>query len=526
MADFLETCKNFYGCENKPVRLPFDDENGDQTYSGYSHAPFVELNLIVSGEKITVGNQSRPNGKNTAIINSMEYGASEGLGCTIEIIDEEGGNFTKSFDALNKGLGDLSSDITGFELDFGWIVEKKCHGVSNIQKFSVVTKNKYPINLLPIKMNVVYEGGKIKYTLEAQDMISRVGETRQECNIGRDDAKVPLKEAIRVFMKQHLPPPMLNVEFRKHGVEDADAWNFAKSDGGPAGPRNVWGSCQQNKLATLRRWISSFRTENNKGIILQWKGKEGDNPSREGGTVILLEDPTPDRCQQTFDLCANNIATYIVGGSNKSPVLSFNPSVNWSFTSSGGAGGSTSPGSGKATKQDGKTGCSGDNTKDSAGIQTGPTSGSSLDNCVAPDKQSAQNASSNTTHQEANAAREMLSPIEAELKIIGDPLYVYPIEFITKQISLLVINPFHLRAAGSNGCPEWLAEPICNPIFSNKGWHIMGVNHQIRQGSYVTTLKLMLPVPNVQLPPESPLGGDPNGYKVEIKTSPSGKCIK
>lgn len=525
MADFLVNCKQKYSCDETP-RLPFDGEDsGNQEYAGTSFAPFIELKFILNNELITVGNKSRPGKGNTAVIKSMEYGASEGMGVTLEIFDEEGGNFTKSFDMINKGLGELGKEISGFELDFGWIIEKSCGDLPNIQKLTVKGIHGHPISLLPIKMNVIYEGGKIKYVLEAQDLISRVGEVRHECNIGTDDKKVSLKDAIRIFMKEHLPPPMIDVEFTK---QDGTEWNFSNSDGGPNGPKSVWPTCQQNKLATLRRWIAPLRTESGKGILFQWKGTaKKEQPPVEGGTLILLEDPTPDRCQQDINLCNNNIATYIINGGNESPVLSFNPSVNWTFAASASAGGGSSPNSGDAAKQDGKTNCPGDpgtaGGKDAAGIGTAPVADSGTSNWRAGEQQAKENAESNTAHQEANAARELLSPIEAELKIIGDPKYVFPVEVLSKQISLLVINPYHLRETDVNGCPSWLAEPVCNPVFSNKGWTIMGVNHQIREGSYVTTLKLMLPVPNVQLPPNSNLGGDPNGYKVEIKTKEK-KC--
>lgn len=525
MSDFLATCKKTYSCDTQPVRRPFDFKSGDQKYKGYTFAPFIELKLTINGEYLTVGNKSRPSAGNTAVIKSLEYGASEGMGCTIEIFDEEGGNFTKSFEVINKGLGQLDKEITGFELDFGWIVEKNCGGASNIEKFSVKSIHGSPINLLPIRMNVVYDAGKIKYVLEAQDMISRVGEARHECNIGKDDAKVPLKQAIKKFMEEHLPPPFLNVKFLKH---DKTEWDFANSDGGPQGPKSVWGSCQQNKLATLRRWISGLRTKDGKGIVLQWEGKEeGAPPPTKGGTVVLLEDPTPSRCE-TFDLCSNNIATYIVNGGNQSPVLSFNPSINWTFAPSSGAGGTMSPNAAEAKKKDGKMGCAGDDTKDSAGIQAGQPVGTSKRNYTAPGEEAKKQDAGDTAHQEANTAREILSPIEAELKIIGDPFYVFPIELVSKQISLIVLNPYHLKTTGSGGCPDWLSEPTCNPVFSNKGWTIQAVNHQIREGSYITIIKLMLPVPNVQLPPEAPLGNDPSGFKVEIKTKPKkeGKCTE
>ena len=54
------------------------------------------------------------------------------------------------------------------------------------------------------------------------------------------------------------------------------------------------------------------------------------------------------------------------------------------------------------------------------------------------------------------------------------------------------------------GCPAWaLSDPndivgstsICNELLTNKGWWILGADHQIREGRYVTTIKLALPAP-------------------------------
>ena len=520
-SDFLVNCIGKHSCDGI-VRLPFDLNSGDRKYEGYSYAPFVELKLNVSGEIITVGNNSRPQGDNTAVITSLEYGASEGVGVVIEIFDEEGGNFTKSFQALNKSLNNIKEDISKLELDFGWIVEKKCGGES-VQKFSVVTVNKFPINLLPIKMNVVYEGGKIKYTLEANDLQSRISEVRQECNIGTEDNKVSLKEAIKKFMKQNLPPPVLNVEFLKK--DGKTEWEFKNSDGGPDGPKSVWGSCQQNKLATIRRWIAPYTTKDNKGIVLQWKGLEDGKKPKEGGTIILMEDPSPDSKQN--NLCKSNIGTYIVNGGKSSPVLSFNPQVNWSFASSGSSGASQA-GASAAGKKAGKS-CQEDKNDKGGTASTMSTGGQ--DNNRSPDQQATATARANAAHEKAAASREILTSIEAELKIIGDPKYIFPLLWKDKNLSLIVINPFHLRTQNlflrDVGCPEWLSQPACNPVFSNKNWQIQGVNHQIKGGSYVTILKLMLAAPNVELSRDSTLGGDPNGFKPEIKENKDcGKCVK
>ena len=106
-------------------------------------------------------------------------------------------------------------------------------------------------------------------------------------------------------------------------------------------------------------------------------------------------------------------------------------------------------------------------------------------------------------------------PIEAELIVQGDPSdqLVHPQLILGKKLSLVVINPYHLLGDGDNGCPDWLARPACNDILSNKNWMIQGVDHSIREGSYVTTFKLSLPAPGASLNPNEPFGGPGNcGY--------------
>lgn len=497
---------------------------------GWSFAPFVELNIQTEGEYITVGNYSRPP-NNYAVIKSMEYGSSEGMGVTIEIFDEEGGNFTKSMESINKSLSSATKDIKGLKLDFGWIVQKRCQADAP-KKVSVNTETGDFIHLLPISLMVVYEGGKIKYTLEAQDLCSRVADVRLECNIGKDDAKVPLKEAIRRFMKSSNPPPIFDVEFWPAGAAGrADykgpEWEFKKSDGGKEGPKGVWYTHQQNKLATLRRWIAPLTTSNGKGIVLQWKGKKVLN-TNEGGTIILQEDPS-DKCA-SFDPCLAQPGsvgvwpkTYIVNGGKQSPVLSFNPQVKWTFTGSGKSGGSQAASSGAGAKPKGKD-CNGRIEVEKAGSATSTTGGSTTIHYRNPDQESSKGLEANAAHEAANAFREVFSPIEAELKITGDPSMVFPIDLYAKTVSLIVINPFHIMSKDVT-C-GWLSSPMCNPVFSNKNWRITGVNHQIKEGSYVTILKLMLDVPNVQLPPGGRLGGElSGGMKIPYEVNSNDGCL-
>ena len=502
MADFLATCKTAYSC-GLNEELPLE---------GYSFAPFVELKLKIQGMIVSVGNESRPP-YNTACITSLQYGASSGNGAVIEIVDEEGGTFSKSFEALNKGLGNIDKELEAFELDFGWIIEPKCNtkSSSGIKKISVYTETGCFINLIPRVLKVSYGQGTIRYTLESTDKLNRVAEARVEASIGRDDAKVPLKQAIRQFMKERLPPPMLDVEFAS-ADDPTKEFDFKNSEGGKLGPKSVWLSMQQNKLATLRRWINPLRTSNDKGIIIEYE---------RTGKVVLRENPAPDKCAEN-NRCPQSIGTYIVNGGKNSNVIEFAPQIDWNLSGASGTGGSSSPASGAGKKKEGLI-CGKPNKNDKVGVASGVTAAGTI-NYFAPDEAATKSERADAANEIALGPLEGRSPIEAELTVLGDPRIIFPDQLNGGDVmSIIVINPFHLRPNNS-GCPEWLAEPICNATFSNRFWEINGVDHQISAGSYKTTYKVRLPVPNVQLDVDDPIGGkDSGGPTLDIKTAPEQK---
>lgn len=516
--DFLFNCKLKYSCNWWEIAtIP----------EGYSFSPFVELKI--GNEVLTVGNKSRPSGNNTAVIKSLNYGASDGCGATIEIEDEEGGTFAESFNRLNKSLAGMAQDTFRYELDFGWIIEGSCGGEFNTRKLSVSNATSFSskIYLLPNTMKVTYEGNKIKYSLEATDLMARVGEARVECNTGTEDKKVPLKQAIRDLCGSKEPAPKCKVKFlSSDGKSD---FSFKASDNGFNGPKSVWTTNQQNKLAIIRRWIDPYKTSNDKGIVIHW---EGGRPESEefAGTIIIQEDPNPDFCSKNFDPCSSNISTlgipgtFIVNGGKKSAVISFNPTVSWALTNLGKSGGAQSSVDGGGAKQEGVKGCK--DNRDKGGSSTYTPDGQSQLHNRSTEEITDKSSDASTAHQNANLFREIYSPIEAELKIFGNPALVFPQLLIGKSISLVVINPFHLRPNSNSNCPDWLAQPTCNSVFSNKHWMIRGVNHQIDKGSYVTILTVFLPAPGIHFNPDVELGG-PNsgGPKLDIKTQPDAqKC--
>jgi hypothetical protein len=132
-------------------------------------------------------------------------------------------------------------------------------------------------------------------------------------------------------------------------------------------------------------------------------------------------------------------------------------------------------------------------------------------------------------------ANTVLNSIEAELRVQGDPSdwLCSPVKGYARNLAILVMNTFFLNADPNGGdCPVWsnvlqqlnkqnnLYNTTCNEILSNRNWFITGAEHQIREGSYTTSIKVALYTPGVEAsagqPPASTpepvlLGGDPIG---------------
>ena len=477
---------------------------------GHVLAPFVEIGFDGEAGKITVGNNSSPP-DNHAVIKSFEYGCTEGQVMKCEIFDEDGGDFTKFTERLSKTLARAGEDYR-MVVDFGWII-KKCDGTVRVES---VKKNGGQLTFLPIKCDVAYEQGKLKFTIEGTDFMDRINENRIEDNQGSEDQKKPLKQAIKDVFAENDPKVTSIRYLRRDGTEP---WDFSNADGGPQGPKAVWTCDQQNALATVRKWISPLRTKDDKGIVIEW------NCAADQAELILWEGPDPckpDGC------CIRNLGTYIVNGGKCSPVISFNPSLSWVLFNNDGSGGAgasaTDGGHAKAEGADCPGGGGGlfyDSGKkkgkkkgkkqgrEKVGIAK-TTSGDSNTNQWRSNAQIVPKAmKADAAHSLAVKLREQPGVIEADLKIQGNPNLVLPIKMHGQSISIIVINPFHVKSGGGGSCGEWLAEPPCNKLFSNKNWRIAGVNHQIQEGNYVTTLKIRLDTPNSDLNPNEPLGGCP-----------------
>lgn len=486
----LVGCVPDYRCGD--LKLPVD---------GHNIAPFVKIFFGDNPDKpeITVGNNSAPLWNNTAIIKNFEFGMSNGIGMKAEIIDEQGGAFHLFIEKLNKCMAKASNKDQKMNARWGWIVTN-CDG-------STYTISSPTVTVIPIHCEILFAEGKIKFIIQGQDLMQHVFSSRHDEIEGTEDARIPLKLAIRNLALN--TEPKFNVEFMRREKNGTIA-EYGFKEGGFLGPKMVWDCDGQNKLATIQKWLEPFVTDREKGIVAQWATNKQD-------TLILMEDPTPD-CNEAINPCFNSLGTYIVNGGSCSPVLSFTPQLNWIAAfgqmAAGGNDGGAATG---ATKKKEKNCGSRSQTRETGIAQSIPITRYAWE-VHGPKNALTETEDAQNKHDKANSINGRvgsLQAINAELRIQGDPSpdFVDTMNSKFKTLSLVVINPFHLFGDGNGGCGDWLANPGCNESLSNRNWMINGISHQIREGSYTTTISLFLKVPGIELDANAPFGGEgSNGY--------------
>jgi hypothetical protein len=478
----LAGCASNYSCGR--LKKPID---------GHSISPYVKIFFgDASNPDITVGNESSPKFDHTAAIKSFEFGSSNGTGFKAEIIDSQGGAFHLFIDKLNKCMEKASTEYK-MHAEWGWTISN-CDGSKDVKRSPKVT-------VLPIHCETLFEQGKVKFIIEGSDLMQHVFAARHDVIKGDDENRMHLKDAIRQLAQD--TEPKFDVKFIKRSKDGTES-PLKFKEGGENGPKDVWACDGQNKLATIQKWLEPFLTEDDKGIVPLWDSRE------EKPTVIFMQDPTPSE-GEGGDACSSSLGTYIVNGGSCSPVIRFSPKLNWAAAFSGLASGGNSGGaaSGESIKKEK------DLQTPETGIQQSIPITSAAWNVYGPKKAVEETEKAQNAQEKANAVLDPgLKPIEAELVVQGDPSeeFIHTPLSVGKTISLVVINPFHLLGSGP-GCGDWLAQPGCNQILSNKAWQVMGFSHSIKEGSYTTTMKILLASPGIHFENGEFGGAGSGGYQ-------------
>lgn len=465
---------------------------------GETQSPFVVLTFGGgdSDSAISVGNESSPSFDNSAVIKSFDFGFTDGMKATFEIIDEQGGAFQYWVDRITRRI-DKASSYYKVSFQFGWIVAR-CDGT--------VYKVSSPLcYCTPVDMDVNFENGIVKYRITMHDLAQTVFVSRENQTIGTDDHPVGLKEALRSMMGDS--EPRMNVRFVSRGSDGTTSGNESGGDDGwdfKDEVKSTWSPDNQNKLSAAMKMIEPFVTENDKGVHPMWSTTDGEP------TLIFMEDPTPAQGQSSGDPDTDTLGTWIVNGGNCSNVISFNPSINWiaaaAMLSAGGNTGSSITGKTETKTKDNRSPpVQGDNVGTSQSV---PVTKPAFD--VHGTSAVEKTSDAQEKHALANRINTRgLHALKAELKFQGEPRWVSMVEMLQKKVAIVVINPFQLRPS-DNACGDWLAQPLCNEVLTSKNWRLRGVSHSIREGSFVTTFDLFLDTPDMELGEGEPFGGD--GY--------------
>ena len=440
-------------------------------------SPFVTLTFYDNDKRqITVGNKSNPP-NNSAIIKSFQYGQSDGSGAEVEIYDEEGGDFKYFVDKIVKNPEEAKTEYKAV-VQWGWI-SASCGNSKN--SISSQRSRCHQFSILTVDINISGKG--IIFRLELRDLMQPMFETRIT-----KVYNLTLKEAIRSMFRD-ATPAITDVQFKRSETEDF------RFNGDVETKSAKFETNGLTPLAAAREWVSRYRTDRDKGIIVFYDnlidcatGQDSTPPK-----VVFLEDPLP-KCFEDKDRNCQfaNLGTYIVNGGKHSPVLSFDPKIKFNFSTAAraavvvgsetsiaatGTGQPCPPGGGGSTEV---------GSGSSGMVQVTEDMNRLLGNKDAP----RDALRSQAANERANKNYES---VEAEMRIQGNPALDNIYDLITKTVSIIVINPFHL-ANGGNGI-DWLIPAPCNDILSNKNWRVKGVSHEVREGTYTTTLKLFLVSP-------------------------------
>jgi len=525
---FLSRCK----CSNLSPRFA-------KPISAEGIAPWVKLECVAgSGRIITVGNESstikKGSLKNSAVIKSFHYAFGGGPNAsdevTIEIFDEEGGDFEAFIlDSWpkNRNMEITIQEAFSMRFEFGWTTtycqagtEVTNIGINSKEAAHVSPKNNYA---MPTGIDIEFEQGKIKFTIHANWMPAIIKQATTDGVFGevegQDRDRIPLKQAIRMLFGMYHIGVLFLTRKNGHGARAAEEqfsekfnivpkmnvsglyeWAFHGNYEDINGKRWGWQPNQRNPIEAASAWLQGYRTTNDKGFIIRT-----DN-SVPGTPIIVFWESGEPNCNGEMDTSAPldlNVGTYIVHGGACSPVIKFEPKITvFPPTIHPGSSISDSGGPPAAQKKPHSRICP---------TITGRGEGSSApisDDIKHQFKDKA--AEEQATSLEANEKAQLIhaNAVTADLIIQGDPFYTKMLTLTNRYVTIIVINPFHLRGGDNQTpCGDYTVKPPCNPLFTNRNWLIEGVDHQMKEGSYHTILKLGLRAPGITMDQNVPLGG-------------------
>jgi hypothetical protein len=458
---------------------------------------------------ITVGNESYPYNPHKAVIKSIEFGFIDAPEGRLEIVDEDGGSFSVFLDSVLKcGKGGAAAAGSGLRFKLGWAYSK-CDGSGSVEY-----SDEIEATIQGIESSI--SNGVIKYTINFAAAHTLVQMNRHDFVFGEEEGgkEMTIEQAIERLASI---PPSIQVRYARY--DKKGKLKFLPKHKWVGGDKKAaWRSDSQNKYSTIMKWLEPFRIDDGpipKGVVLVHDPKVPD-------VLLVLQDGQAN-CFEKIEISGSDLflGTYIVNGGKCSNVLEFSPTVNFInalFHKS--SGGSTDASSSKSNlKEDdevNRISCKSTDLKDVGTQSTTTATGESQ--YIYGNRAGEQSNISSETHIKANMTITT-QPITAELRIVGTIESKFYRVANQDICSIVVINPNHIEKR-SFECGDFLKRASCHPFFSNKQWRVQGINHAIREGSFVTTLKVFLETPGGQLSSSNTLGANSSGSTVSNTCGP------
>lgn len=240
------------------------------------------------------------------------------------------------------------------------------------------------------------------------------------------------------------------------------------------------------------------------------------------GRLIVWGDAGIGSIRHNNSYQARKMATYIVNGGRCSPVFSFTPNIKWHWNALG-VGGTMTPNTGETSNVGPLAGILLEAASRGKSILLNILGLASSVFTPAPTN-TALGTGSGAVREAARSSQEHWltntphDTIEAELRVQGDPSnwLCTPYLGTGRNVAIIVVNPFFLNAGyrvgqTDNKCPQFnQASGACHDILTNVNWWIKGAEHIIKEGSYITNIKVSLFF-NPDIPAADPDCGCPLG---------------
>jgi hypothetical protein len=481
------------------------------------------------GSKITVSNLSSPNTtpQNTAVIQSFEMGASDGITVRVTILDQEGGSFVDFYDNLLKDWNCLKNQAVGvatMKYQFGW-VKSGCN-----QNYPTSYSKCYYATVTGIDTS--FSEGKFRAEIQGVDIGKLMQQGHVEEIKGDDgENKMCLMDAIEKLLTNDVAPNVKSVRFLRQAEGGPKPCGFDFKEGKGCfkivdgvriskGPKDKFVPSSRNKLETCMKWIGDFSTDGQgdepKGWIATY------DPTILGGEIIFWEDSKPNCTSKADDFFAKKcVGMYTVNGGKNSAVIEFNPKINWNFAQLVVGGGAVGDGAadpwfkdqpGKGAKSPGRTDCPTLTRAaiEGAGHPLAVTNTEVMQNKFGDQGQAERQKA---VGRQLKASKVRHDNFTSELVIIGDPT-LNPLDVMNKYMTILFINPFHLQIG--TGCTDWTARPPCNEVLTSKAYRVKQINHKIELGKYTTHYTVELAAQQTDGSTEAKLGLWVNGWRPQV----------